>query len=156
VSLCEAFASRSRRECLGRPRIRASPAEYPAGVLVETDGIHLRGMNRNTVIVDGTKRTAAAPCSSDKKDQTLGPVEDGHHVGRNGIEIWKASCVSVQNLTVCNFLTTPSGDAGNEIWWNGGDGSGKIGMHAYLGSNLTASSSTATASARRSATTGSS
>jgi hypothetical protein len=120
--------------------VGSTETEYPAGVLIETDGIHLRGMNRNTVIVDGTKRTAATPCSGDKKDQTLGPVEAGHHIGRNGIEIWKASGVSVQNLTVCNFLTTPSGDAGNEIWWNGGDGSGKIGMRAYLGSNLTASS----------------
>ncbi|HXJ63223.1 MAG TPA: hypothetical protein VNN79_05670, partial [Actinomycetota bacterium] len=120
--------------------VGSTQAEYPAGVLIETDGIHLRGMNRNTVVVDGTKRTAAAPCSGDKKDQALGPIEDGHHIGRNGIEVWKASGVSIQNLTVCNFLTTPNGDAGNEIWWNGGDGSGKIGMHAYLGSNLTASS----------------
>ena len=120
--------------------VGSTQAEYPAGVLIETDGIHLRGMNRNTVIVDGTKRTAAAPCSGDKKDQALGPIENGHHIGRNGIEVWKASGVSIQNLTVCNFLTTPNGDAGNEIWWNGGDGSGKIGMHAYLGSNLTASS----------------
>jgi hypothetical protein len=34
--------------------------------------------------------------------------------------------VWVQNLTVCNYLHG-AGDTGNEIWWNGGDGSGKIG-----------------------------
>ncbi|MFL5797328.1 MAG: hypothetical protein ACJ77A_05275 [Actinomycetota bacterium] len=114
--------------------------DLPAGVLIRTKHIHLRGMNRNGVIVDGTKRTAAVPCSSRKEDQTLGPIEDGHHVGRNGIEVFETSGVTIQNLTVCNFLTTPNGDAGNEIWWNGGDGSGHIHMHRYFGSYLTASS----------------
>ena len=37
--------------------------------------------------------------------------------------------MSIENLTVCNFLTG-RGDAGNEIWWNGGDGSGEIGLTA--------------------------
>ena len=47
--------------------------------------------------------------------------------GRNGIVVWKANDVSIDNLTVCNFLGG-AGDAGNEIWWNGGDGSGRIGL----------------------------
>ena len=51
--------------------------------------------------------------------------------------VWKAANVWVQNLTACNFLSG-KGDAGNEIWWNGGDGSGKIGGHGYYGSYLTA------------------
>ena len=42
--------------------------------------------------------------------------------------VWKAADVWVQNLTACNFLSG-KGEAGNEIWWNGGDGSGKIGGH---------------------------
>ncbi|HUJ33658.1 MAG TPA: hypothetical protein VLW51_00505 [Solirubrobacteraceae bacterium] len=53
--------------------------------------------------------------------------------------VWKAADVWVQNLTVCNF-PGGSGDVGNEIWWNGGDGSGKIGGHGYYGSYLTATS----------------
>jgi hypothetical protein len=53
--------------------------------------------------------------------------------------VWKADKVSVQNLTVCNFLGG-HGDAGNGIWWNGGDGSAKIGGWGYLGSYLTATS----------------
>jgi hypothetical protein len=40
-------------------------------------------------------------------------------------------------LTACNFLSG-KGDSGNEIWWNGGDGSGKIGGHKYYGSYLSA------------------
>ena len=34
--------------------------------------------------------------------------------------MWKADGVSIENLTACNFLAG-SGDAGNAIWWNGGD-----------------------------------
>src|SRR5205085_3904668 len=33
-----------------------------------------------------------------------------------------------------------SSGAGNEIWFNGGDGSGQIGMHAYRGDYITATS----------------
>ncbi len=45
----------------------------------------------------------------------------------------------VQNLTVCNYLAG-SGNAGNEIWWNGGDGSGQVGGFGFSGSYLTATS----------------
>ena len=100
------------------------------GVLITTPGIHLRGMERNSVIVDGTSASAPRPCASDAKYQILG--------GRNGIKVFKASDTHVENLTVCNFLTGPNG-GGNEIWWNGGDGSGAIGMHSYSGVYLTAS-----------------
>ena len=53
--------------------------------------------------------------------------------------MWKADGVSVDNLTVCNFLAG-SAPSGNEIWWNGGDGSGTIGLTGYEGSYLTATS----------------
>jgi hypothetical protein len=110
------------------------------GVLITTPDLHLRGMNRQTVIVDGTK-PGSPTCSSNPADQDLGPVgADGTPEGRDGIVVWKANNVEIDNLTVCNFLTG-SGDAGNEIWWNGGDGSGKIGMKAYTGTYLTATSS---------------
>src|SRR5439155_18074982 len=57
----------------------------------------------------------------------------------NGILIWKTDDVSVDNLTICNFLGG-NGSAGNEIWWNGGDGSGKLGLGKFEGSYLNATS----------------
>jgi hypothetical protein len=126
----------------------------PAGVWIDKSNVHLRGMDRNAVIVDGTKGTAAVPCSADPADQDPGP----NNQGRNGIEVFGvtedssgnvtqrflADGVSVDNLTVCNFLTG-SGGNGNEIWWNGGDGTGRpnapsIGLRGYEGTNLTATS----------------
>jgi hypothetical protein len=109
------------------------------GVVVSTSDVHLRGMDRNTVIVDGTKAGAPSPCSPEPRWQDFGPVEHGATQGRNGIVVWKADGVSIQNLTACNFLGG-AGDSGNEIWWNGGDGSGKIGLTGYSGSYLTGTS----------------
>lgn len=110
------------------------------GVVVHTSNLTIRGMNRDTVIVDGTKAGAPAPCSSDPQYQNFGPVVAGKAQGRNGIVVWKANHVSVENLTVCNFLGG-AGDSGNEVWWNGGDGSGKIGLTGYTGTYLTGTSS---------------
>jgi hypothetical protein len=111
----------------------------PAGVLITKPGLYVRGMNRNTVIVDGTK-PGSAPCSRAKSAQKFGPPSSKGPMGLNGIEVWKARNVWVQNLTVCNFLGGSSGDGatGNEIWWNGGAGSGKIGGHGFFGSYLNA------------------
>jgi hypothetical protein len=99
-------------------------------------------MNRNRVIVDGTK--AGPPCNHKKADQNFGPKTKGGRAGLNGIMVWKADNVWVQNLTACNFLGG-HGAAGNEIWWNGGADSGgyrkvRIGGWGYLGSYLTATS----------------
>jgi hypothetical protein len=105
-------------------------AVEPAGVLITTPDIHLRGMDRNTVIVDGT-RPGAAPCSSQPTDQGA--------LDRNGVEVYKADNTWIENLTVCNFLDGTSG--GEQVWWNGGDGSGHIGMHGFWGNYLTATSS---------------
>src|SRR5436189_5190123 len=44
----------------------------PSGVLVRTPNIHIRGMNRNKVIVDGTKPGSAKACSAKKGDQDFG------------------------------------------------------------------------------------
>jgi hypothetical protein len=95
------------------------PGVYDESVKVESvqSGIWIRGMNRNTVIIDGR-----------------------HEVG-NGIEIRKANNVWVENLTVRNFEFGPScpdEECGNGIWWNGGSGSAKIGAHGWFGSYLTA------------------
>ena len=108
------------------------------GVLVTTSGIHIRGMDRTTTVVDGTK--AGAPqCSSSAADQQFGAVKDGKAIGRNGIVVSKANNVSIDNLTVCNFLNG-AGDGGNEIWWNGDLGTKAIGLTGYEGSYLTATS----------------
>jgi hypothetical protein len=110
-----------------------------AGVMISTPNVHLRGMNRSGVVVDGT-RAGAAQCSTNPADQTYGAVgSDGKPVGRNGIVVWQANGVSVDNLTACNFLGG-SGDSGNAIWWNGGADSAKIGLHGYSGTYLTATS----------------
>jgi hypothetical protein len=95
------------------------PGVYDESVKVESaqSGIWIRGMNRNSVILDGR-----------------------HEVG-NGIEIRKANNVWVENLTVRNFEfgpACPDEECGNDIWWNGGSGSGKIGAYGWYGNYLTA------------------
>ncbi len=117
------------------------PSKTPAAVVIGKPNIHLRGMNRNRVVVDGTK-PGSPRCSSKKKYQDFGvrkPHGKHRRLGRNGILAWKANGVSIDNLTACNFLNGV-GSAGNEIWWNGGDGTGKIGIHNIEGRYLTASS----------------
>jgi hypothetical protein len=101
-----------------------------SGVRISKAGLHLRGMNRNGVVIDGTLPGFGA-CSADPAAQRLG-------AGRNGIEVFGVDGVSIENLTVCNFLSG-AGGGGNQVWWNGGDGSGVIGMGSYHGAYLTAS-----------------
>jgi hypothetical protein len=88
---------------------------YTESVTITTPRVHLRGMDRNDVVLDGQ-----------------------HNPG-NGIEVFKTDKVSIENLTVHDF-DRPSldGEDGNEIWWNGGDGSGVIGMRGWTGRYLTA------------------
>jgi len=106
--------------------ILIAPGDYKETVRIRKDGLHLRGMDRNKVVVDGTK--SGRTCSSKAKDQNFRRKDEG-----NGIEVFKADGVWIENLTVCNFL-----GEGNQIWWNGGDGSGKIGMRSWYGSYLSA------------------
>ena len=105
-----------------------------AGVWIAKPDLHIRGLDRNAVIIDGSNGTASRPCPSSPALQSF-----NGGVGRNGIEVYKASGVTIQNLTVCDY-PGGTGDTGNEIWWNGGDSSGKIGMGAYQGSYLSATS----------------
>jgi hypothetical protein len=115
-----------------------------AGVYITKPGLHLRGMDRNHVIVDGTgpagsfrdgDPAAPATCSATAAAQDPGPGG----IGRNGIEPWKASGVSIDNMTACNFISGTAG-GGNEFWWNGGDGSGQTTSMTALGSYLNATS----------------
>lgn len=106
--------------------------EYHAGVLITTSDLHIRGLSRSGVIIDGSNGTAADPCPSSPALQNFTP--------RNGIEVWQANGVSIENLTVCNYLAGPDGEGGNQIWWDGGDGSGSIGINGFAGAYLTATS----------------
>ena len=112
-----------------------------AGVLITKDGLWLRGMNRNTVWIDGTK-PGSSRCSTADPAQDFGPNDsDGKPGGRNGILIYKATGVIVENLSVCNFLNGDSG-GGNEIWWDGGQSTGtQSSLGVWWGSYLTATSS---------------
>lgn len=111
---------------------RGAPED--AGVFVDVPRLHLRGMDRNSVVVDGT-RPGSPTCSARKADQIVS--QDG----RNGILVYKADGVAVENLTACNWLTSLDDEEGNQIYWTGGDGSGKIGLGSYSGAYLTATSS---------------
>jgi len=95
--------------------VLVAPGVYHGKVVIRHGGIHLRGLNRNAVILDGR-----------------------HKVG-NGIVVAKASNVWIENLTVRNFdrKSRNSEIGGNQIWWNGGDESGKIGAHGWWGNYLT-------------------
>ncbi len=134
---------------------RGAP-NFPAGVVITTPDLHIRGMNRRTVIVDGTKPRSAV-CSRAASAQNFGlkgsPGAGGYGAGaggyavpaatgasgENGLMVYKAKNVSIENLTACNFLGG-SREAGNQIWWNGGADSGKVGGHGYYGAYLTTTS----------------
>src|SRR5205807_762992 len=79
-----------------------------APVLVTKPGVHLRGMNRNTVMLDGTK-PGAAQCGGGEAEQDFGPIVEGKTTGRNGLIVFEAARTSVENLTACNFLTGDHG-----------------------------------------------
>ena len=115
------------------------PTQDPAGVIIAKAHTHLRGMDRNAVVVDGT-RSGSRRCSSAQADQNLGPLNSGGHpLGREGILVWEADGVSVENLTVCNFVNG-AGDTGNEIWWNGGSGTNENHLHGFAGNYLSTTS----------------
>jgi hypothetical protein len=96
--------------------ILVAPGIYRESITIKKDHIHLRGLNRNTVIVDGV-----------------------HAKNANGIVVDKANDVWIENLTVRNFdRADRDGENGNQIWWNGGDESGQIGAKGWHGNYLTA------------------
>jgi hypothetical protein len=89
---------------------------YFGPVQISTPRLHLRGIDRNRVVVDGQ-----------------------HHAG-NGITI-TANGVWIENLTVRNFdrRTLDDSDNGNEVWWKGGsETSTTVGIRGWWGQYLTA------------------
>ncbi|MDQ6777474.1 MAG: hypothetical protein M3071_14940, partial [Actinomycetota bacterium] len=131
--------------------VSGSGEKYPAAVLIATPDLTLRGMDRNAVVVDGTK-PGTPQCSSAAADQNFGPPTSAGPGGVNGVMVWKAGNVSVENMTACNFLAGAGGNAGtaggsgstyitgNEFWWNGGYDSSTVGGYGFNGSYLTATS----------------
>ncbi len=120
-------------------RADGSASEATGALVVTSPNVHVRGLDRNGVIIDGTKPGAPA-CSPAATDQDFGPRSaTDEPVGRDGVFVLKADGVSIENLTACNFLNGRGG--GNQIWFNGGDGSGTVGMGAFKGDYLTATSS---------------
>ncbi|HEY1833010.1 MAG TPA: hypothetical protein VGG08_01130 [Solirubrobacteraceae bacterium] len=108
-----------------RPRdfVLIEPGTYEEEVKVRpaNAGIFIRGMDRNTVILDGTNIHPAG--------------------GANGIEVLQTNEIWIENLTVANFeRETLDGPGGNEIFWNGKPASGaeKVGAHGWFGNYLTA------------------
>jgi hypothetical protein len=111
-----------------------------AAVLVTKPSIWIRGMDRNGVVLDGTK-PGAPRCGSAPPDQDLGPPgPSGAPTGRNGLIVFKASGVSVENLTACNFLSG-SNTPGDQIWFDGGGSSGTTNIRSWRGAFLSATSS---------------
>ncbi|MBV9414505.1 MAG: right-handed parallel beta-helix repeat-containing protein, partial [Solirubrobacterales bacterium] len=89
---------------------------YVGPVTISTPRLHLRGLDRNRVTVDGRHRAG------------------------NGITI-TANGVWVENLTVRNFDRRNRDDSenGNEVWWKGGsETSTKVGITGWWGQYLTA------------------
>ena len=116
------------RSAATTPRTRRT-GRRAAGVFIDKPDLHLLGLSRGGVVVDGTK--SGPPCSASPADQDRGPAGPSGPWGRNGIEVYEASGVTIQNLTVCNFLSGQRG-SGNQIWWNGGYGTSQVHMHSLL------------------------
>jgi hypothetical protein len=115
-----------------RDWVLIEPGVYKEEVRVTAahSDLHIRGMNRNTVILDGS-----------------GILKPN---GSDGIFIERANNVWVENLTVKNFERAnskgeadPEGGGGNEIWWTGqregeSDRHAGQGAHGWWGKYLTA------------------
>ena len=108
-----------------------------ADILVRTPDIFIRGMNRNTVMIDGTK-PGSPECSAAESDQIFGPPEGSAYLGNNGIVVYKASGVHLSNFSTCNFLGSEHG--GDSIWFDGGGSSGKQEIGSWWGTYLSATS----------------
>jgi hypothetical protein len=108
-----------------------------ADVLITTPDLHIRGMNRNTVMIDGTK-PGSPQCSSAEADQIFGPQEGSRWLGNNGVVVFKAEGVHLQNFSTCNFLGSNHG--GDSIWFDGGGASGKQALGTWFGSYLSSTS----------------
>lgn len=102
--------------------ILITPGVYTESVTIKTPDLHVRGMDRNAVILDGLNDPG-----SDCK-------------GRNGFLV-TSDGVSIENLTVRNYANECTGGElnGNGVWFDGGGGSvvtGKL-LHGYAANYVT-------------------
>jgi hypothetical protein len=109
-----------------------------ADILIRTPNIHVRGMDRNGVVIDGTK-PGTPKCSSKEADQNFGAAEGESFAGNNGVVVYKTSGVWLQNFSTCNFIGANSG--GDAIWFDGGASTGEQHMGSWWGEYLSATSS---------------
>ena len=103
------------------------------GVRITVPDILIRGLSRSGVVVDGTRPGAPKPCDADSSWQNVGPKD----AGRDGLVVAKVSGVRIENLTVCNFV---GGNHGRQISFDGGFGTGRIGIGAYGVDHVTTTS----------------
>ena len=112
-------------------------------------------MNRNGVVVDGTQaRRAPVLVEAGRPGLRAGRARR-RPLGRNGDRGLQGQR---RDRREPHRLQLPhgAGEGGNEIWCNGGDGSGKIGMGAFRGAYLSRRRRTTAAPARRRRATASS
>ncbi len=118
--------------------ILIAPGDYhesptaSVGVHIATPNLHLVGLNRNTVVVDGDRPGAPLACDPAPRWRNLGPGGDG----RDGIVV-TASGVVVENLTVCNFLGY---GRGRQVVFSGGPGGRPATVGAFTARYLTTTS----------------
>jgi len=127
------------RRSANRP-MAAAKGDDRAGAefVVNMPGIHIRGMNRNRVWLDGTR--SGPRCSPRARDQNFGRRDRaGNPEGRSGLVVYKVSGVSIENLSACNFLSGDQG-GGDAIWFDGGGASGEQTTESFRGAYLTATS----------------
>src|SRR5258706_1946119 len=104
-------------------------AKWPtAGVWIQKPHIHIRGLNRNKVIIDGSNGSARHPCPSSPKLQDY-----NHGICRDGVLVWTANGVTIQKLTVFDYPSRIDGRR-NQIWWKGGDRCRQVRPRGYPGS----------------------
>ena len=138
--------------------ILIAPGDYhespdaQTGVMIRTPDIHLRGLDRTRVVVDGTRPGAPKPCDSDARWQNLGTAFGGNLSGRNGIVVEGVDGVSIDNLTVCNFVGHDR--TGIQLFFDGGYTTDEIGLGAFEANHITATSTSESADRARLASWG--
>ena len=119
------------------PRRARATIARGADVLITTPNLHIRGMDRNTVMIDGTK-PGSPQCSSAEADQTFGPPKAKAASATTASSSTRPSGVHLQNFSTCNFLGDNAG--GDSIWFDGGGATGKQEIGSWWGEYLSSTS----------------
>ena len=95
-------------------------------------------MNRNTVMIDGTKPGSPRVQPPPKPTRPSGSAGRRTFDGNNGVVVYKASGVTLQNFSTCNFLGSNAG--GDSVWFDGGGATGKQEIGSWAGEYLSSTS----------------